>query len=441
MKRTVALFAALLLSVDCTSDQESPSPDANEVPARTNSYIPKDLDDCFAQLERVLEPEQIEAIRTGTEADTIQYHFGLGMWIRNNWKLWGGSRLTKWFNAVGVMHPDDMSSIILISFWRHLNNRPIDVGQQIQYYTDDSKGDPKDPYNVALATLRGFECRADGIPDRDRLGDTISTLRNSNGLRFQRDRDEIVKMLVSCIKRTSVMDPRAANALRSLALIEFPTESALSSIRIQIKDPCTRRGLVGKGVRNRTWCTDRLADGAQSPELIVIPELGTIEKFAIGRTETKVLDYNIHCRNTGCTERTGPPGLPVTNLSLGEVSSYLAWLSDQTGRSYRLPTRAEWYHAAKTTKQTKANPNINCTVTRRDLRLGDRLVLAESGVPNPWGLYHHLGNAQEWAMDGDQLVAMGGAHTDPWRECTVDTHREHSGQGDLVTGFRVLREI
>jgi len=65
-----------------------------------------------------------------------QYHFGLGMGMRNEWGLWGGSRLAKWFNAQGITHPDDMSGIILHSFWRHLNGKPITLEQQVKYYQD-----------------------------------------------------------------------------------------------------------------------------------------------------------------------------------------------------------------------------------------------------------------------------------------------------------------
>jgi hypothetical protein len=58
------------------------------------------------------------------------------MWMRNNWGLWGGSRLAKWFNNQGVKHPDDMSGVILDSFWRHLNDKPIKLEEQVKHYQD-----------------------------------------------------------------------------------------------------------------------------------------------------------------------------------------------------------------------------------------------------------------------------------------------------------------
>jgi hypothetical protein len=58
------------------------------------------------------------------------------MWLRNNWGLWKGSRLSKWFNEKGIQAPDDMSGIILDSFWRHLNGKPLKLDEQIKYYQD-----------------------------------------------------------------------------------------------------------------------------------------------------------------------------------------------------------------------------------------------------------------------------------------------------------------
>ena len=71
-------------------------------------YVPKDLDDCFAQLKKILKPEEVEKIKRGTEDGMSKYHFGLGLWMRNNWQLWKGGRLAKWFNEKGIHHPDDI---------------------------------------------------------------------------------------------------------------------------------------------------------------------------------------------------------------------------------------------------------------------------------------------------------------------------------------------
>ncbi len=131
----IAIFVGLLLFGGCKAPKSTSSADDAEQ-SQEDIYIPKDLNDCFVQLKKLLKPEDIKKMRRGTEDDMIQYHFGLGMWLRNNWGLWKGSRLTKWFNAQGINHPDDMSGIILDSFWRHLNDKPIKLEEQIKYYKD-----------------------------------------------------------------------------------------------------------------------------------------------------------------------------------------------------------------------------------------------------------------------------------------------------------------
>ncbi len=61
---------------------------------------------------------------------------GLGMWMRNNWGLWRGKELAIYFNSIGIYHPDDMSGIILTSYYRELYGKDWEVEKQIQYYQD-----------------------------------------------------------------------------------------------------------------------------------------------------------------------------------------------------------------------------------------------------------------------------------------------------------------
>ncbi len=127
------------------SSLEAPSPEVKllkEVPVTENDqhgqedYIPKDLYDSINHLKKLLKAEQVLDMKNGTEDDMIKYHFGLGMWMRNNWGLWAGSGLSDWFNSIGIFHPDDMSGIILDSLWRDLNGEKLQLEEQIKYYKD-----------------------------------------------------------------------------------------------------------------------------------------------------------------------------------------------------------------------------------------------------------------------------------------------------------------
>jgi branched-subunit amino acid transport protein AzlD len=132
-----ALDAADRLAPSLQEAMQPPGPGVDSTGAgRENIYIPVDLDDCLAQLRKILKPEDVAKMKAGTEANMSRHHFGLGLWMRNNWRLWAGSRLAKWFNVHGIWHPDDMSGIILNSFWRQLNDRPIELDGQVKRYQE-----------------------------------------------------------------------------------------------------------------------------------------------------------------------------------------------------------------------------------------------------------------------------------------------------------------
>jgi len=96
--------------------------------------IPNNLEECFAELEKQFGEDMVTAFREEKEEDLPKYHFGTGMGIRNGWGLWAGSQLAKYFEEMGIFHPDDMSAIILTSFHRRLNNKDIRLDEQREYF-------------------------------------------------------------------------------------------------------------------------------------------------------------------------------------------------------------------------------------------------------------------------------------------------------------------
>ena len=100
-------------------------------------YIPKDLEDCFTQINSFWSDSTKTKVKNWSEEEfSTNAHFGFGMWMRNNWQLWGSSRLSKYFNELEIYHPDDMSGIILGSYHRHLNDKEIKLEEQIQHYQE-----------------------------------------------------------------------------------------------------------------------------------------------------------------------------------------------------------------------------------------------------------------------------------------------------------------
>ena len=123
------LALSCVAQTDKAKGKITPTPD----PASPSKvYIPKDLEDCFVELEKMLSPALIAEMKESSEQNMIRYHHNLGRWIRNFWGLWAGSRLFTYFNQLGIHHPDDMSGIVLTSFWRRLHSQPIKLEEQVE---------------------------------------------------------------------------------------------------------------------------------------------------------------------------------------------------------------------------------------------------------------------------------------------------------------------
>jgi formylglycine-generating enzyme required for sulfatase activity len=87
---------------------------------------------------------------------------------------------------------------------------------------------------------------------------------------------------------------------------------------------------------------------------------------------------------------------------------FCKWLSSKEGRSYRLPSEAEWEHACRAETQTKYWWGDNwkeCMVVYREVGYFIiRYPFPQIAIPgtfpaNPWGLYEISGNAYEWTLD------------------------------------------
>ena len=83
----------------------------------------KNLTECIQMLDKNLKTEDKDYIKTLTEDEFfMESHFTLGMGIRNEWIRSGNPELVTFFLDQGVKHPDDMSAMILTSYYRYLTN-------------------------------------------------------------------------------------------------------------------------------------------------------------------------------------------------------------------------------------------------------------------------------------------------------------------------------
>jgi hypothetical protein len=108
-----------------------------EVSKKEVNYKPVNLEEAVNQLKIIHHDTTKQKILEMSEDEFLAgAHFGLGMWIRNNWGLWKGKELAIYFNSIGIYHPDDMSGIILTSYYRELHGQDWEVDEQAQYYQD-----------------------------------------------------------------------------------------------------------------------------------------------------------------------------------------------------------------------------------------------------------------------------------------------------------------
>ena len=162
---------------------------------------------------------------------------------------------------------------------------------------------------------------------------------------------------------------------------------------------------------------------------------------------------------------------PVDQVTWGQATEFCRRLSEQpeevaAGRTYRLPTEAEWEYACRAGTTTPysfgnaitlAQANISQLGTDEDAQPLNRTAEVGSYKPNEFGLHDMHGNVWEWCTDykrnythssqtdphgGDSLyyVIRGGGWDFPAQFCRSD-YRKEALAGYVYFGFRIVCEI
>ncbi|WNO08061.1 protein kinase domain-containing protein [Teredinibacter sp. KSP-S5-2] len=296
-------------------------------------------------------------------------------------------------------------------------------------------------YDAALKNVNEqLACRSN-IDMKD-LGIAVNKLRDLDMARYQKEETRVVSALAVCLEKIGRNFPERAKDSKKAAMRLFESNKIIAGINIIPKDPCDS-SLEGLGARGkRAICRDRIPMVGKGPALVVVPGRGNIRSFAIGKYEITVGEINEYCEASGkCSVFSGNEDYPVTNLPVETVKNYLKWLSNETKKKYRLPTRSEWLYAAEAGKK-KLDSNRNCTLSSRGIQKGGSLLKASVGQQNAWGLVNHIGNAREWVVEkSGGYSVVGGSHSTPMENCNFDYRESHNGAKDKLTGFRVLREV
>lgn len=148
--------------------------------------------------------------------------------------------------------------------------------------------------------------------------------------------------------------------------------------------------------------------------------------FYIGKYEVTFKEYDKFCEDTGRKKPDdygwGRGDRPVINVSWNDAKAYTSWLSQKTGKTYRLPTEAEWEYVARagtTTRYSFGDSTSSLSdyawyyenSNHKTHKVGEK-------KPNPWGLYDIHGNVWEWCEDW---------YTDSYKNTPRDGSENDSG--------------
>ena len=111
-------------------------------------------------------------------------------------------------------------------------------------------------------------------------------------------------------------------------------------------------------------------------------------------------EYDCFCEDTGretpSDDGWGRGKRPVINVSWNDAVAYAEWLSEKTGKSFRLPTEEEWEHACKADCDWGVNGVKEGEANFWHEGSPQKTTEVRSYPANPWGLYDMLGNVWEW---------------------------------------------
>ena len=180
----------------------------------------------------------------------------------------------------------------------------------------------------------------------------------------------------------------------------------------------------------------------------------TLSSFAIGQTEvTQELWQAVMGSNPSWYK--GDLKRPVEHVSWHDCWTFIRKLNEMTGKSFRLPTEAEWEFAARGGNLSHGYKFSGSDDIAAVAWIGQMPTAVGSKAPNELGLYDMSGNVSEWVQDwfdnyksndqinprgpscGDCIVYRGGDYM-RGQGCEVSSRRnDYPMNSDMCRGLRL----
>ena len=154
-------------------------------------------------------------------------------------------------------------------------------------------------------------------------------------------------------------------------------------------------------------------------------------------------------------ESFGHQGNPALAMTFKAAQEYAKWLSARTGKTYRLPTEAEWEAACRLGQEEGSD--LGERAWHWD-NANDQAHQVGSLAPNGFGLHDLLGNVAEWALAEDGTpVVKGGSWYDYAEDVSCEARKTQTSDWNATdpqlpksewwlsdapfVGFRLVREV
>jgi len=230
---------------------------------------------------------------------------------------------------------------------------------------------------------------------------------------------------------------------------ELPTANTPPAVNTPFNYPM--KNVQGGSFTMGSPTSEEGRDNDECPHAVTVGSF-SMGKYEVTQAQWKAIMGNNPSKFAGCDD------CPVEQVSWNEVQEFIKKLNGKTGKSYRLPTEAEWEYAAKGGTQGRgykySGGNTLSAVAWCGENSGSKTHAVGGKLPNELGLYDMSGNVWEWCQDtykpypgctgsaGSDRVNRGGSWFNDAQDCRAAFRINYSPDYRInYLGFRLALSL